>query len=68
MSLRPDPTAPEDMTPDVRLEEVASIFARGILSLHGRVIPDNPNIGNLPDSSRTCLEISAGPGPDGVAG
>jgi hypothetical protein len=68
MSLRPDPTDPGDMTPDERLEEVASIFARGILRLHGRVLPDNPDIENLPDSSGTCLELSAGPRPDGVAG
>ena len=68
MSLRPDPTDPEDMTPDERLEEVASIFARGILRLHGRLLPDTPDIKNLPDSSRTCLELSAGPRPDGVAG
>jgi hypothetical protein len=33
MSLRPDPT---DMSPDQRLDEVASILARGILRLHGR--------------------------------
>lgn len=68
MSLRPDPTDPEHMAPDERLEEVASIFARGILRLHGRILPDNPDIENLPDSSRTCLELSTGPRPDGVAG
>lgn len=68
MSLRPDPTSPEDMTPDDRLEEIASIFARGILRLHGRVLPDDSDIENLPDSSRTCLELLAGPRPDGVAG
>lgn len=68
MSLRPDPTDPADMTADQRLDEVASILARGILRLHGRVLPDNPNIKNLLDSSRTCLELSAGPRSDGVAG
>ncbi len=68
MPLRPDPTDPADMTADERLDEIASIFARGIPRLHGRILPDNPDIENLPDSSRTCLELSAGPRPDGVAG
>jgi len=36
MSLRPDPTDPADMTPERRLDEVASICAYGILRLHGR--------------------------------
>ncbi|GIK17884.1 MAG: hypothetical protein AMXMBFR77_24010 [Phycisphaerales bacterium] len=71
MSLRPDPTDPADMSPDERMDEVGSILARGILRLHGRVRPhlgpaDPPQ--NLPESSRTCLELSAGPRPDGVAG
>jgi len=64
MSLRLDPTDPADMTADERLEEIASIFARGILRLHGRIVP---GIENLPDSSPTCLELSALPRPDGVA-
>jgi len=64
MSLRHDPTDPENMTAEERLEEAASIFARGILRLHGRIVPD---IENLPDSSPTCLELSALPRPDGVA-
>jgi len=68
MSLRLYPTDPADMTPEERLEEIASIFARGILRLHGRVVPDSPGIENLPDSSPTCLELSALPRPDGVAG
>ena len=71
MSLRPDPTDPADMTPEQRLDEVASILAREILRLHGRIPPrpapsDPPQ--NLPDSSRTCLELSPPPRPDGVAG
>jgi len=65
MSLRPDPTEPADMTADERLDEVACILARGILRLHGRIVPD---IENLPDSSPTRLELSALPRPDGVAG
>ena len=67
MSLRPDPTDLADMSPDERLDEVASIFARGILRLHGRV-PGHPGSGeNLPESSATCLELSPSPRPDGVA-
>jgi hypothetical protein len=68
MSLRLDPTEPADMTPDDRLEEIASIFARGILRLHGRVLPDVAPAENLPESSATCLELSALSRPDGVAG
>jgi len=68
MSLRLDPTDPADMIPEERLDEVASIFARGILRLHGRIVPDSPDIENLPDSSPTCLELSPLPRPDGVAG
>jgi hypothetical protein len=68
MSLRPDPTDPADMTANERLDEVASIFARGILRLHGRVLPNVPDLQNLEDSSPTCLELSAPSRPDGVAG
>jgi len=68
MSLRPDPTDPEDMSPDERLEEMASIFARGILRLHRRILPDLAHAENLPESSPTCLELSAPSRPDGVAG
>jgi|GEM_PF-1416475 len=67
MSLRLDPTDPADMIPEERLDEIASIFARGILRLHGRIVPDYPGIENLPDSSPTCFELSALPRPDGVA-
>lgn len=68
MSLRPDPTDPADMTAEQRLDEVAGIFARGILRLHGRALPHVPDAGNLEDSSPTCLELVAPPRPDGVAG
>jgi len=37
MSLRLDPTDPADMIHEDRLDEIASIFARGILRLHGRI-------------------------------
>ncbi|MCL4742247.1 MAG: hypothetical protein KJZ54_08595 [Phycisphaerales bacterium] len=68
MSLRPDPTDPADMTPEQRLDEVSSIFARGILRLHGRV-PAHPDpVENLPESSATCLELVAPSCPDGATG
>ena len=71
MSLRPDPTEPADMTADDRLDEIASIFARGTLRLHGR-IPAHPAPAaptqNLPESLPTCLELAAPPRPNGVAG
>ena len=68
MSLRPDPTDPAEMSPDERLDEVASILARGILRLHGRVPGHPAPIENLPESSATCLELPPRPRPDGVAG
>jgi hypothetical protein len=68
MSLRPEPTDPADMTADERLEEVASIFARGIVRLHGRSIPGDSLTGNLADSSPACLELAAPSRPDGAAG
>lgn len=68
MSLRPDPMDPADMSPEERLDEVASILARGILRLHGRV-PGHPGSAeNLSESSATCLELPPTPRPDGVAG
>lgn len=68
MSLRLDPVEPADMEPEDRLDEIASICARGILRLHGRVRADIPPPRNLEESSPTCLELSAPPRPDGVAG
>lgn len=68
MSLRRDPTDPADMSPEDRIDEVASILARGILRLHGRIPAHPAPPENLPESSRTCLELSAPSRPDGVAG
>ncbi len=68
MSLCLDPAEPTDMEPDDRLDEIASIFARAILRLHGRIRADIPPPQNLEESSPTCLELSAAPRPDGVAG
>jgi len=68
MSLRRDPAEPADMKPDDRLDEIASIFARAILRLHGRSCANISPPQNLEDSSPTCLELSAPPCRDGVAG
>lgn len=68
MSLRPDPPDPANMTPEQRLDEVASILARGILRLHGRVSAHASPAENPPESSTTCLELSAPSRPDGVVG
>ena len=68
MSLRPDPTDPTDMSAEQRMDEMASILARGILRLHRRALPDTPLTENLPESSPTCLELPTLPRPDGVAG
>ena len=68
MSLRPDPTDPADMTPEQRLDEVASLLARGILRSHGRVPPHLGPVENLLEFSATCLELAPPSRPDGVAG
>ena len=66
-----DPTDPADMSQTERLDEVAAILARGFLRLHGRVpspFRTGGHAANLPESSATCLELSALPRPDGVTG
>ena len=68
MSLRPDPTEPADMTADERLDEVASIWARGNLRLHGGISAHLVSAQNLPEFSAACRELLAHPRPDVVAG
>ena len=63
MSLRLDPSDPESMTPEERRDELASIFARGVLRLHGRDLPHGSPERRAEESSRTCLELSAAPRP-----
>lgn len=67
-SDRFDPDNPSNMLADERRDELASIFARGILRLHGRVSGDISDAQNLEDSSPefrgTCLELSATSSPD----
>ena len=56
-----DPDNPDNMDACERRDEVASIFARGILRLHGRVRADivGGHDGQiLEESSPTCLEVS----------
>ena len=49
------------LTPDERLDEVASIFAAGLLRLRARAaLPgDDPTPEILPDSGPTFLEVPA---------
>jgi len=66
--LPEDPTEPGEMDPADRLDEVASILARGIIRLHGRVLPETTPTEGHRDCSPIGLELSATPRPDGVAG
>lgn len=71
MALRSDRFDPDDlehMDSEERRDELASIFARGILRLHGRVSGDISDAQNLEDSSPTCLELSATSSPDRTTG
>ncbi len=50
---------PIDISADQRIEEVASILARGVLRLHGRLIPHLSSVDqNLPEASPTGLDLS----------
>ena len=56
-----DPDDPDNMDADERRDELACIFARGVLRLHGRVRGDivRGHSGQiLEESSPTCLEVS----------
>jgi hypothetical protein len=68
MYLRDDPANPQNMAEDERFEEVASIFARGVLRLHWRALPHVSNQKNLPESSKTCLDLSASLSPHRTTG
>ncbi len=63
MSLRLNPTDPGSMPPEERRDELASIFARGILRLRGRDLPHGSPERRAEESSGTCLELSATPRP-----
>jgi hypothetical protein len=66
--LPDDPTEPADMGPADRLDEIASILARGILRLHGRVLPEHSPTAGHQDRPPLDLELAAPSRPDGVAG
>ena len=68
MYLRNDPTNPLHMSVDERLEDVASILARGILRIRPRLISEASSDKTLLESPPTCLDLSAQPRPDGVTG
>ncbi len=61
-------TDPADMCADERLEEVASILARGVLRLHGRRRCDVSEAEIPEESSETGLDLCATSCPDRVTG
>jgi hypothetical protein len=56
------------MSPAERRDEVASIFARGILRLHDRLVGDFDDLQNLAEEAPTCLDLSRGSRPDRSTG
>lgn len=68
MSLRPDHEDLEGMSPAERRDEVASILARGVLRLHGRIAGDSDEQPNLEECPPTCLDLCATPRPDPTVG
>ncbi|MBX3356473.1 MAG: hypothetical protein KF724_12325 [Phycisphaeraceae bacterium] len=68
MSLRLDHDDPEGMSTAERRDEVASIFARGILRLHGRIVGDFDDLQNLAEDAPTCLDLPRGSRPDRSTG
>jgi len=68
MSLRLDHDDPDAMSPAERRDEVASIFARGILRLHGRIVGDFDESEILDESAPACLDLCATSRPDRSTG
>ena len=68
MSMRLDHDDPEAMSPAERRDEVGSIFARGILRLHGRIVGDFDESEILDESAPTCLDLCATSRPDRPTG
>lgn len=64
MSLRLDHDDSNAMSPAERREEVASILARGILRLHGRIVGAFDESEILRESAPTCLDLPRGSRPD----
>ena len=61
MALTFDPTDPAQMTPEQRMEEVASILAAGALRLRRHAFPPPPpTLSEFPpESTANGLEVSA---------
>jgi hypothetical protein len=68
MYLRDDPANPQHMSENERLDEVASILARGLLRLHRRTWPHVSDEKNLSESSKPCLDLSASLSPHRTTG
>ena len=68
MSLRLEHDDPEGMSPADRRDEVASILARGILRLNGRIVGDFVRPEDLADDAPTCLDLRATSRPDRPTG
>ncbi len=68
MSLRLDHDDPDVMSPAERRDEVACIFARGVLRLHGRIVSDFDELQNLAEDAPTCLDLCATSRPDRPTG
>jgi hypothetical protein len=66
--LPDDLTEPANMDPSDRLDEIAGILARGVLRLHGRVLPEHSTTADHLDRPPIGLELSVPSRPDGVAG
>ena len=60
MAFCDDPTDPAHMTPEQRVEEIASILAAGVCRLRQRaaVLTSCPTLEIPADSARNCLDDS----------
>jgi len=67
MPKRPVQTDPAELTQHERLRELASLLARGIHRLRARPTPGGEPEQHQAENSRTCLDLSARPSPDGTA-
>lgn len=68
MYLRNDPANPANMSEEERLDEIASILARGIFRARPRLISEASSDKILLESPSTCLDLSAQARPDEVPG
>lgn len=68
MSLRLDHDEAEAISPAERRDEVASVLARGVLRLHGRLFAHFDHPQNLGDDAPTCLDLPSASRPDRPTG